>query len=232
MWYCSFSLCPCVSVFLRHMDLYYMALDCPLHNNQELWHGWAPVLKSCLASGCQSPPGRLPPLPAVVERAIQPMEKSVFPISEWFALPCTPPHPTPPAPALRPGLHTAASGTTVEYHCTPLRLTNNNRATEGVMEKLPCWRVQASWSRSCQNKPSVWTHETDHKQKDKASDHSKCFWLINTQGPYESLWPSWYSVILSWSIHTSETLDPKAACVFAFDHLSCLCVSCVVCWCL
>lgn len=113
---------------------------------------------------------------------------------------CPAPHPTPPAPALRPGLHTAASGTTVEYHCTPLRLTNNNRATEGVMEKLPCWRAQASWSRSCQNKPSVWTHETDHKQKDKASDHSKCFWLINTQDPYESLWHY-------------ETLGPKVACV-------------------
>lgn len=49
----------------------------------------------------------------------------MFPISGWFALPCTP-----PALALRPGLHTAASGTTAEYHCAPHRLANNNRGSD------------------------------------------------------------------------------------------------------
>lgn len=58
-------------------------------------------------------------------------------------------HPTPPARALRPGLHTAASGTTVEYHSTPHRLTNNNRATEGVMEKLQARVTRAKISHLC-----------------------------------------------------------------------------------
>lgn len=91
-------------------------------------------------------------------------EKVCFPLADGFALPCTPPHPTTPHPPLplRPGLHTAASGATAEYHCTPHRLTNNNRATEGVMEKLPCGRKQASRS---QKKQSAWTHERDHKQR-------------------------------------------------------------------
>lgn len=146
--------------------------DCPLRNNQELWHG----LKSCLASGCQFPPGWPPPLPAVVERAIQTTEKSVFQISGWFALPCTPPHPTPPAAAaLRPGLRTAAYETPAEYRCTPHRLTNNNRATEGVMEKLPCWRAHTSLSHSCHINNAI-----NKQNQDKAGDHSKCCGLINT----------------------------------------------------
>lgn len=81
----------------QHVHLFYKAHDCPFHENQEPWRGRAPVFKSCLASGRQSPPGRLPALSAVVEGAIWTMERSVFPISRRFPLPCNPTHPCPAA---------------------------------------------------------------------------------------------------------------------------------------
>lgn len=95
----SFSSSSSSPALFQHMHLFYKTHDCPFHKNQEPWRGRAPVFKSCLASGRQSPPGRLPPLSAVVERAIWTMERSVFPISGWFPLPSTPPTPT-----LQPGL--------------------------------------------------------------------------------------------------------------------------------
>lgn len=145
----------------QHVHLFYKSHDCPFHENQELWHGRAPVFKSCLASGRQSPLGCLPPLSAVVERAIWTRERSVFPISRWFPLPCTP-----PTPALKPGLHCCLWDCCrlAACHWTPHSLTNNNVATKGVIEKVPYWCIQTSRSCSCQNKSSVPTHETDRKR--------------------------------------------------------------------
>lgn len=78
-----YPICPCLSLSLcfhlhhscnppppslfQHMHLFYKSHDCPFHENQKPWHTRAPVFKSCLASGRQSPPGCLPSLSAVVE---------------------------------------------------------------------------------------------------------------------------------------------------------------------
>lgn len=132
----------------QHMHVFYKTHDCPFHENQEPWRSRAPVFKSWLASGRQSPPGCLPPPSAVVERAIWAMGRSVFPISRWFPLPCTP-----PTPALQPGLHRCLWDCCrlAACHCTPHSLTKNNKGTKGVIERLLLyyyyWCTQTS--RSC-----------------------------------------------------------------------------------
>lgn len=131
----------------QHVHLFYKAHDCPFHENQEPWRGRAPVFKSCLASGRQAPPGRLPLLSAVVERAIWTMERSVFPIRRWFPMPFTP-----PTPVLQPGFYRCLWDGCRLAACryTPHRLEKSNGATKGVIEWLLYWYMQTSRSCSCQ----------------------------------------------------------------------------------
>ena len=114
-------------ILFQHMHVFYKTHDCPFHENQAPWRGRAPVFKSCLASGRQPPPGRLPPLSAVVERAIWAMERSVFPISRWFPLPCTPPCSLAPS---------AASGTAADWQHVRARLIFLQRIIKGMIERL------------------------------------------------------------------------------------------------
>lgn len=140
----------CRSLFYLHFNTCITFIKCmivPFLRIGNQWHCWAPVFKSCLISGRQSPPGCLPPLSTVVERAIWTRERSVFPISTWFPLPCTP-----PALTLQPGPHWCLWDCCRLAACcwTPHRFTNNNIATKGVMEEVPYWCIQTGRSCSCQ----------------------------------------------------------------------------------
>lgn len=76
------------------MHLFYTALDYAFHNNQGLRHGWAPILKSCLASGHQAPPGRPPPLPRCRRKGNSSYGETCFPLVDGLLCPA----PRPPLP--------------------------------------------------------------------------------------------------------------------------------------
>lgn len=87
----SDTTCFSLGLPVKTMLLVYTVLDCPFHNHQGLRHGWAPILKSCLASGHQAPPGRLPPLPRCRRKGKSSYGETCFPLVDGLL--CPAPHP-------------------------------------------------------------------------------------------------------------------------------------------
>ncbi len=159
------------------------------------------------------------------------MERSVFPISRWFPLPCTP-----PTPALQPGLHCCLWDCCrlAACHCTPHSLTKNNEATKGVIERLRYWCTQTSRSCSCRHNSYVRTHGRDgdrytllyYTVQDKTeiklvvvlTSNDLSTWKIKSklvEPPMQSI-SIWHSILILCWLCTLEQNNEWSACKVLF----------------
>lgn len=121
----------CVSVFLRHMLLFYESWWSP--SQQPDIVAWLSSCFKIMLCFLMPVPSWTPATSPRCSRAIQTMEKSVFPISGWFALPCTPPHlPLPCGLASK-----------------PLPLGPRQNITAHLIGSQIITELQREWWRSC-----------------------------------------------------------------------------------
>lgn len=202
------------------MHLFYTALDYAFHNNQGLRHGWAPILKSCLASGHQAPPGRPPPLPRCRRKGNSSYGETCFPLVDGLLCPA----PRPPLPC---GLASI-----------PLQLQQNFTAHLIGLQiitqpRRECWRrrhIDAhGWAGVARaNISHLRGPRGGTVKKDKIV---KSWWHFQPQLVHQyarSLMNKYTQPCHGVdALHTRMTLKP---CVFACGYSFCLCLSCSHVW--